>query len=90
MLFYKILMCCQRVGTDAQNLGVALFKFPDIGLKSLQLTLSDRGEIGKIEGEDHRALFQKFAESDLAQSRGGGEIWCLIADLQGEGIGGEQ
>ncbi len=66
IFFAEFLVRCQRVGTDAHDLGVELFKFRDIGLKSLELAFSDRGEIGVIERQDHRTLFEQLAQSDFA------------------------
>jgi hypothetical protein len=41
------------VSTDAQNLGIELFKARDVPLKSLQFTGSDRGKVGEVEGKDN-------------------------------------
>lgn len=51
MLLDKRLMGLERIATDAQNLGILLFKGRQVLLKSKQFILSDRGEIGVIEGQ---------------------------------------
>jgi hypothetical protein len=48
----------QRVGTDAQNLDVQLFKTRDVVLKSLHFTGSARGEIGIVICQNHRPFQQ--------------------------------
>ena len=58
-------MGLQRIATDAQNLGIELFKSFQIALKSLEFTLSNRGEIGKIEGQNGNFLLKHFSQVDF-------------------------
>lgn len=58
IFFTKSLMGIERITTDAQDLGVELFKTVDIPLKSLQFARSNRGEIGIVESKNHRPLLQ--------------------------------
>jgi hypothetical protein len=66
MLLDKLPVRFERVGADAQNLGVVLFKVFNVALKSLQLAPSDRGKVGVIEGQDDWPRFQQFRERNFA------------------------
>lgn len=61
----KLPMSVERIATDAQNLGIELFKSLQIALKSLEYTLSDRGEISKIKRQDGNFFLQHFGQVDF-------------------------
>jgi len=64
MLAAKLLMSCQAVSADAQDLGVKLFKTLEICLKSLHLPGSAGGEIGEVEGQHDVSFPQIFRQQD--------------------------
>jgi hypothetical protein len=54
------------VSAYTQYLGIQALKLFQILLKGLHLACSGRGEIGKVEGQDHMALSPVIFEPDLA------------------------
>ncbi len=57
-------MGLEAVTTDAQNLGILLFKALDVALKSLQFARSDRGEVGVVEGQYQIFLAEQVTYMD--------------------------
>jgi hypothetical protein len=75
----------KTVSTDAQNLGIELFKTGNISLKSLQLARSDRGKVSEIECQDNMLFPQNIAEVNGALRRFSGEQRYRLTDLQSMG-----
>ena len=82
VLLAELLVGFDGVAADAQNLGVALAKGCQIPLESDQFIASDRGEIGKVEGEDD-ILSPQGGKPDRSLGRFPGEVGCRGADFQG-------
>lgn len=82
-LFAEFLQCFQAVTADAQNLGIKLFIGCQLLLKSLQFTLSDRGEGGIVEGQYRYLALQNRRQTNLALGGLGREQRGFLADLQG-------
>ena len=57
-------MGLEAVTTDAQNLGILLFKAFYVALKSLEFARSDRGKISVIEGQHQMFLAELITEMD--------------------------
>jgi hypothetical protein len=63
----------EAVTTDAQNLGIELFKAGNVPLKSLQLARSDRGEVGVIESQHQVFFTQQISQMNGPMSRFAGK-----------------
>lgn len=56
VLLYKALMLLHAVETDTNHLCVQFLEFVQVTLERKEFVLSDRGEVGEIEGQ-HKVLF---------------------------------